>query len=81
VARAVHPAGTTRPGNPPESKLLSDTTGELQRLGLRPREVALDGGFQQRPSTEALARLGPEKVFIAGRQQPGSRRTQRRLAP
>jgi len=70
---------STRPGNPPESKLLPDTTSELQRLGLRPREVALDGGFEQRPTAQALHELKPERVFIAGRQQPGSRRTQRRL--
>ena len=71
---------STRPGNPPEIRLLPDTSRELERLGLRLREVALDGGFERRPSTEALARLAPERVFIAGRQQPGSRRTQRRLA-
>jgi IS5 family transposase len=51
----------------------------LQRLDLRPREVALDGGFQKRPTDDALEGLNPERVFIAGRQQPGSRRTQRRL--
>jgi IS5 family transposase len=71
---------STRPGNPPESKLLPDTTVELERLGLRPREVALDGGFEKRPTDEALERIAPDMVFIAGRQQPGSRRTQRRLA-
>jgi IS5 family transposase len=70
---------STRPGNPPEGKLLPDTTSELARLGLRPREVALDGGFEQRATAEALHELSPERVFIAGRQQPGSRRTQRRL--
>ena len=79
-ARGFILPASTRAGNPPESKLLGDTTSELERLGLRPREVALDGGFELRPSTEALARLAPERVFIAGRQQPGSRRTQRRLA-
>jgi IS5 family transposase len=79
-ARGFILPASTRPGNPPESRLLPDTTRELERLGLRPREVALDGGFERRPSTEALARLAPERVFIAGRQQPGSRRTQRRLA-
>ena len=47
---------------------------------MRPREVALDGGFQGRLTDEALAQLAPQRVFIAGRQQPGSRRTQRRLA-
>lgn len=70
----------TRPGNPPESKLLPDTTAELKRLGLRPREVALDGGFEKRPTAEAFERIAPDRVFIAGRKQPGSRRTQRRLA-
>jgi IS5 family transposase len=67
-------------GNPQENTLLPTTTSELQRLGLRPREVALDGGFQTRATDEALEGLEPERVFIAGRQQPGSRRTQRRLA-
>jgi transposase, IS5 family len=78
-ARGFILPASTRPGNPAESKLLPDTTSELQRLGLRPREVALDGGFEQRPTAEALHELKPERVFIAGRQQPGSRRTQRRL--
>lgn len=32
------------------------------------------------PTAEALEQLAPDRVFIAGRQQPGSRRTQRRLA-
>ncbi len=31
-------------------------------------------------STEALKQLALDRLFIAGRQQPGSRRTQRRLA-
>ncbi len=43
------------------------------------REVALDGGFNIGPTREAFADLEPERVFIAGRQQPGSKRTQRRL--
>ena len=78
-ARGFILPASTRPGNPPESKLLPDTTAELERLGLRPREVALDGGFEKGPTAEALERIAPERVFIAGRQQPGSRRTQRRL--
>jgi IS5 family transposase len=78
-ARGFILPASTRPGNPPESKLLPDTTSELERLGLRPREVALDGGFEKGPSAEALQRIAPDRVFIAGRQQPGSRRTQRRL--
>jgi IS5 family transposase len=68
------------PGNPTEDTLLPQTIGELQRLGLTPREVASDGGFNTGPTSTALAELErePERVFISGRQQPGSRRTQRR---
>ena len=61
-------------GNPQEQVLLPATISELDRLGLRPREVALDGGFQGRLIEEALTGLAPQRVFIAGRQQPGSRR-------
>jgi transposase, IS5 family len=49
----VLPAATA-PGNPGENRLLAQTAAELDRLGLRPREVALDGGLcparPQRPS-------------------------------
>jgi hypothetical protein len=31
------------------------------------------------PTNEALAELAPDRVFISGRQEPGSRRTNRRL--
>jgi IS5 family transposase len=66
-------------GNPAENTLLPETVAELERLGLSPREVAVDGGFQTNPTREALSSLEPERLFITGRQQPGSRRTQRRL--
>ncbi len=75
----IVPTSTTL-GSPKETQLLPDTVSELDRLGLRPREVALDGGFEKAPTANALEQLAPERVFIAGRQQPGSRRTQRRLA-
>jgi IS5 family transposase len=75
----IVPTSTTL-GSPNETQLLPDTVNELDRLGLRPREVALDGGFETRPTIETLKQLAPDRVFIAGRQQPGSRRTQRRLA-
>ena len=68
------------PGNPGENELLPKTVAELERLGLRPREVALDGGFQTKASEQALAPLAPERIYIAGRASPASRRTQRRLA-
>ena len=68
------------PGNPGENELLPATVAELQRLGLAPREVALDGGFQTKASEEALAPLAPKRIYIAGRASPASKRTQRRLA-
>jgi transposase, IS5 family len=71
---------TAQIGNPPENALLPDTVAELDRLGISPREVALDGGFQVGPTRRAFESLQPERTFIAGRQQPRSRRTQRRLA-
>ena len=71
------PAGL--PGNPGENRLLPQTLDELQRLGLRPREMALDGGFLPGPTGEALADLTPTRVSISGRAEPGSRRTRKRL--
>ena len=52
---------------------------ELQRLGIAPREVAVGGGFMPAPTNTALEDLHPEQVFIAGRQEPASKRTTRRL--
>jgi IS5 family transposase len=65
--------------HPGENTLLPQTVSELTQLGLAPREVALDGGFTLTATTDALADLAPQRVFVAGCQQPGSRRTQRRL--
>jgi IS5 family transposase len=79
-ARGLIVPASTAPGNPAENTLLPETVAELQRLGISPREVALDGGFQLGPTNDALAELAPERVFIAGRHEPGSRRTNRRLA-
>jgi IS5 family transposase len=79
-ARGLIIPATTEIGNPQEDTLLPDTVAELERLGISPREVALDGGFRPGPTRQALERFDPERTFIAGRQQPGSRRTQRRLA-
>jgi len=78
-ARGLILPASTRIGNPGEDTLLPDTAAELKRLGISVREVALDGGFNIGPTREALKDLEPERVFISGRQQPGSRRTQRRL--
>jgi IS5 family transposase len=78
-ARGLILPPATAPGNPGEDTLLPDTIAELRRLRLSPREVALDGGFNVGPTSDALSDLAPERVFISGRQQPGSRRTHRRL--
>jgi transposase, IS5 family len=74
----ILPASTTL-GNPGENTLLPGTVTELERLGIRPQEVALDGGFHTELTNSALEDLAPKTVFIAGRQEPGSKRTQRRL--
>jgi len=78
-ARGLIVPAASLPGNPGENTLLPQTVAELDRLGLTPKEVALDGGFTLTATNDALSDLAPERVFIAGRQQPGSRRTQRRL--
>jgi transposase, IS5 family len=75
----VLPAASA-PGNPGENRLLGQTVAELDRLGLRPREVALDGGFVPGPTIQTLAGVAPTRTFISGRAEPGSRRTRRRLA-
>jgi transposase, IS5 family len=67
-------------GNPSENTLLPGTVAELTRLGITPREVAVDGGFQPTPTNAVLAELGIKTVFIAGHQEPASRHTERRLA-
>src|SRR6202022_4292643 len=48
---------STQIGNPAENTLLPDTVTELQNLGIKLREVALDGGFMPTPSNDALAAL------------------------
>jgi IS5 family transposase len=79
-ARGLIIPATSEIGNPQEDTLLPNTVVELERLGISPREVAVDGGFNVGPTGRALEPFEPERTFIAGRQQPGSRRTQRRLA-
>jgi transposase, IS5 family len=77
-ARGLILPAPTRVGSPNESDLLPETAAQLERLGLAPREVALDGGFAPSPTKQALPDTAT--IFIAGRQQPASRRIGRRLA-
>jgi transposase, IS5 family len=78
-ARGLILPASTELGNPAEETLLPGTVAELERLGIAPREVAVDGGFKAGPTNTAFADRQPKNVFIAGRQEPGSKRTQRRL--
>ncbi|MGB0095346.1 MAG: hypothetical protein WBP81_22760 [Solirubrobacteraceae bacterium] len=55
------------------------TVAELQRLGISPREIAVDGGFKLGPTNTALVDLAPKQTFIAGRQEPDCRRSARRM--
>jgi IS5 family transposase len=77
-ARGLLLPAATQLGNPGEDMLLAATAQELERLGLSPRDVALDGGFNPGPTASALP--DAERVFIAGRQSTGSRHSDRRLA-
>lgn len=76
-ARGLILPAATRVGSPNENELLPTTVAELDRLGLRPREVALDGGFSPPASNQTLP---DARVFVAGRQQPRTRRPRKRLA-
>ncbi len=78
-ARGLILPASTAPGNPAENSLLPGTVDEFKRLEISPRELAFDGGFMPGPTNEALEDLTPERVFISGRQEHGSRRTNRRL--
>jgi IS5 family transposase len=68
----------TQIGSPNEPALVEHTGARLTALNLRPRELALDGGFQPGPIEQHLP--PPERTFIAGRQSAGSKKTNRRLA-
>ena len=78
-ARGLILPASTELGNQAEDTLLPGTVAELQRLGISVREVALDGGFNTGPTNTALEDLRPKQTFIAGRQEPNSKRTARRL--
>lgn len=77
-ARGLLLPAPTRLGNPGEDTLLAETARELARLGISPRDVALDGGFHPGPTSTSLPHA--ERVFIAGRRSTGSKHTDRRLA-
>jgi IS5 family transposase len=71
----------TAPGNPGEEKLLPATVAELERLGLAPAEVAVDGGFPVRSTSEAFEPLAPERLFIAGKRSTAAAGEQAHARP
>ncbi len=75
----ILPAGHA-PGNPAENRLLPTTAAELDRAGIRLREIIGDGGFLPGPTKEALPDLTDEQIQLSGRHEPGSRRTRKRRA-
>jgi IS5 family transposase len=75
----ILPAGH-QPGNPSENRLLPQTAAELDRAGIRPREIVLDGGFMPGPTKDAFTELTDHEIQISGRHEPGSRRTRKRRA-
>jgi len=82
-ARGFVLAPATAPGNPGEQTLLPATVAELEQLGLKPTEVALDGGFPVRATCQTLEPIAPERLFIAGKRSTAagaSKRTRDRLA-
>ena len=64
-------------GNPAENTLLPDTANELRTLEIALKEVMVDGGFTTKETNAALEGLANE-IYIAGRQETGSKRTRRR---
>jgi transposase, IS5 family len=79
-ARGFIPPAAHAPGNPAENRLLPQTAAELDRAGIRLREVVGDGGFQVAPTTDAFPDLTDEQIQLSGRHEPGSRRTRKRRA-
>ena len=76
-ARGLLLPAVTKIGSPNEPELLPTTVAELDRVGIRLREAAFDGGFDP---GQANRLLPDAAVFVAGRQQPTSRRPKKRLA-
>lgn len=75
----ILPAGHAQ-GNPSENRLLAETATELDRAGIKPREIVGDGGFMPGPTREAFPDLADEQIQLSGRHEPGSRRTRKRRA-
>ncbi len=69
---------STQIGSPNEPDLLPETGVKLRRLGVKPKDIALDGGFSPGPVHDHLPLA--DRTFIANRANENSKRTNRRLA-
>jgi len=67
-------------GNPSENTLLAQTAAQLDRAGIRPREIVADGGFMPGPTKATFHELADDQIHLSGRHEPGSRRTRKRRA-
>ncbi|WP_081685452.1 transposase, partial [Candidatus Solirubrobacter pratensis] len=76
-ARGLILPASTGLGSLNESQLLPATGQRLGELNLRPREIALDGGFTAGPVRQHLPE--PDRLFISGHHAPHARKTNRRL--
>ena len=70
AVRGVDPARVDRARQPGENTLLPRTVAELKRLGISPREVAVDGGFKPGPTNAALAELAPRPCSSLAARNP-----------
>jgi IS5 family transposase len=77
-ARGLILPASTGIGSLNEGHLLPATGHRLHQLNLRPRELALDGGFTPGPVRAHLPE--PDRLFISGHHAPHARKTNRRLA-
>ena len=68
---------TSEIGNPAENTLLPDTVQQLRNLGIKLKEIMVDGAFTTNETNQALEGVA-DTVHIAGRQEPGSKRTRSR---
>ncbi len=75
----ILPAGHAQ-GNPSENRLLTQTATEIDRAGVKLREIVGDGGFMPGPTRDAFPDLTNEQIQLSGRHEPGSRRTRKRRA-
>lgn len=71
-ARGLIPPAASATGDPPENAPLPNAVAELRRLGISPREVALDGGLHPGPDGRDVRRAGARPRSLAAKTPPPS---------